>query len=321
MSTVYQKNEEMMVKDLIDTSAKKLDFDRPRTSLNADSIVLQTVEPAKSQVICIASGKGGTGKTMIATNLSVLFAKEGLNVTLIDADFGLANSHLLLGIDPRYDIHSVLAGKKRLVDVIEHGPFGVKLVPGGSGFSELSTLDDEKFRYMIREMRTLEEKTEMVIIDLAAGIAPQVMRLLSASHEIIIVTTPEVTSLIDAYALIKSLTQICEPVTVQMIVNRAPDRERAVVAFQKIWSIVNKHLCGKAQLMFLGWLPQNWYVQSSIACRKPVVLKHPQSLAARSLKMMAEKLTKQHRRWKSRQIGRWGDPSYFAKLEQTVYVR
>jgi flagellar biosynthesis protein FlhG len=318
MSTIY-KDEGQFVRELIEGTASKIDFERPELSLKTEALL--SAHPATTQVICVASGKGGTGKTMISTNISVALAAKGLSVALIDADFGLANSHILLGLEPRFDISSVLSGKKHVADVIEHGPFGVKLVPGGSGFSELAMLDDEKFRYLVRELSCLEGKTDIVVIDLAAGITPQIMRLLSAAHEIVVVTTPEVTSLIDAYALIKSLTQIVEQVTVKMIINRAPDQSRAMVAFQKIWSVVNKHLLGKVSLMFLGWLPQNFYVQNSIVSRKPVILKHPKSVAARAIEGMAEKIHKNYRSWKGRQVDRWGAPSYFAKLECTTYVK
>lgn len=315
----YYKDEGQSVRELIEGQASKIDFERPELSLKTEALL--STRPARTQVICVASGKGGTGKTMISTNISVALASKGLSVALIDADFGLANSHILLGLEPRFDISSVLSGKKRVADVIEHGPFGVKLVPGGSGFSELAMMDDDKFRYLVRELSCLEEKTDVIIIDLAAGITPQIMRLMSAAHEIVVVTTPEVTSLIDAYAMIKSLTQIVDQVTVKMIINRAPDHSRAMVAFQKIWSVVNKHLCGRVSLMLLGWLPQNFYVQNSIFCRKPVVLKHPRSIAARAIEGMAEKIAKNYRTWKGRQVDRWGAPSYFAKLECTVYVK
>lgn len=283
---------------------------------------VNSIEPAKSQVICIASGKGGTGKTMIATNLSVLLAREGLSVVLLDADFGLANSHLLLGIEPQHDISSVLASEKTATDILLDGPEGLKLLPGGSGLSEMAMLGDEKFLHLIKGLKKVEEKADIIIVDLPAGISPQVLCLFGAAHETIIVTTPEVTSLVDAYAMIKSLSKITEKATVQIIVNRAPDKSRAIVAFQKLYSIANKHLHGNVSLKFLGWLPQNWYVLNSVACRKPVVLRHPQSFVTASLELMAAKTLKRHLKWlETKSINNENCPSYFGKLEHMIYGR
>lgn len=275
---------------------------------------------AKSQVICIASGKGGTGKTMLATNLSVLLAREGLDVVLLDADFGLANSHLLMGVDPVDDISSVLLGEKELKDIVVRGPEGVKLIPGGSGLPELTTLGDENLRFLTNELEELETKADVMIVDLAAGISPQVMALLGAAHEMIIVITPEVTSLVDGYAMIKSLSRMAEKTTVQIVVNRASDKSRAVTAFQKIFSVVNKHLAGRISLKFLGWIPQNWYVLNSVASRKPLVLRHPQSFATSCLKSMAEKTMKRHLKWKEGQT-EGPQSTYFEKLQDMICDR
>lgn len=278
-------------------------------------------EPAKCQVICVASGKGGTGKTIVAANLAVLLAREGLNTFLVDADFGLANAHLLLGLEPAHDISSVLSGEKNISEIVVQGPEGMNLIPGGSGFSELTMLGDEKFLHLIKELKNLEENADIIIIDLPAGINPQVMCLLGAAHEIIVVTTPEITSLVDAYALIKSLTGMYDKVTPHIVVNRAPDKSRAIVAFQKIFNVTKKHLDGRVNPKFLGWLPQNWYVINSVASRKPLVLRHPLSFATDCVETMATKLLKRHSAWRDYQTQKLTYPSYFDKLEQIVYGR
>jgi len=310
MATVYNEVEDRLIEQLDENEA------------NAEAIekVLEpttTAEAVKSQVICIASGKGGTGKTMIATNLSVLLAREGLNVVLLDADFGLANAHLLMGVDPTDDISSVISGEKSFSEIIVEGPEGVKLIPGGSGLSELTSLGDEKFRQLINDLSDLETLADVLIVDLPAGISPQVLALMGAAHEMIIVITPEVTSLVDAYAMIKTLSRMNEKTTVHIIVNRAQDKSRAVVGFQKLYSVVGKHLQGKVALKFLGWIPQNWYVLNSVACRKPVVLRHPMCFATSCIGGMAEKLFKRNTHWRDQQSNNY--PSYFERLEQMIY--
>ncbi|MFH1874017.1 MAG: P-loop NTPase [Pseudomonadota bacterium] len=279
------------------------------------------VKPAKSQVICVASGKGGTGKTMVAANLAVSLAREGLKVLLIDADFSLANSHLILGLEPEYDVSSVFTGEKTVSEIIIPGPGGLRLVPGGSGFSELAMLGDEKFLQLIQGLKDLEEESDIILVDLPAGINPQVMCLLNAAHEIIVVTTPEVTSLVDAYALIKSLTRMTDKVSPQIIINRAKDKARAMVAFQKIFSVTNKHLNGKVSPKLLGWVPQNWYVLNSVAARKPLVLRHPQCFATACMEMIAAKVLRRHVKWLDQQAESLIYPSYFGKLEEIVYGR
>jgi len=317
MSTVYHQWEDELI-DSLDEAHEKATAERESTN-TSDVAHLSPARAAKSQVICVASGKGGTGKTLVATNLSVLLAREGLRVVLLDADFGLANSHLLMGVDPADDISSVLSGEKELADIIVEGPAGVKLVPGGSGLSELTMLGDDKFRNLITELSQLESFADVIIVDLAAGISPQVMALVGAAHETIIVITPEITSLVDGYALIKSLTRMSEKVSVQIIVNRAPDKARADVAFQKISSVANKHLGDRVSFKYLGWIPQNWYVLNSVACRKPLVLRHPQSFATACFELMAAKTLRRYLKWHDAQAQGFASPSYFGKLEQMIY--
>lgn len=313
MATQYRTEDE----NIIDEPTETLEDEETEESGDEETLK----EPAKSQVICIASGKGGTGKTLISTNLAVLLAREGLKTILIDADFGLANAHLLLGLDPIYDISSVLSGEKEIDEIIIEGPEGMKLIPGGSGLSELSSLDDEKFLNLIKQLKNLEGSADVIIIDLPAGISPQVMSLLGAAHEIIVVTTPEITSLVDAYALLKSLTAIFSQISPHIIVNRAPDKSRAVTAFQKLFNVSKKHLREGMTPKFLGWLPQNWYVINSVTSRKPLVLRHPLSFATQSVEAMADKLFKRHSAWKNRQLDNFVFPSYFTRLEKMIYGR
>jgi len=318
----YQPDEENLFLDPEEVADFE-DFDSNESKVTDDSKEYSSIEiqPAKSQVICIASGKGGTGKTMVAANLAVLLAKQGLKVLLIDADFGLANSHLILGLEPEHDVSSVFTGEKTVSEIIIEGPGGLKLVPGGSGFSELAMLGDEKFLQLIKGLHELEDKADIILVDLPAGINPQVMCLLNAAHELIIVTTPEVTSLVDAYALIKSLTKMSENIAPQIIINRSKDKARAIVAFQKLLSVTQKHLTGKVFQKFLGWVPQNWYVINSVASRKPLVNRHPQCFATACLELIASKTLKRHVKWVDQQTETFVYPSYFAKLEHVVYGR
>jgi flagellar biosynthesis protein FlhG len=305
--------------DVTSVRPEELRSDGVTASPQALGAVIPSIVPARSQVICIASGKGGTGKTVLATNLSVLLAREGLNVLLFDADLGLANSHLLLGVQPTGDISEVLSGQRRLADIVVECHHGLRLVPGGSGFSELAELGDRHFRYLAGRMRELEDSTDIVLVDLSAGISPQVMRFLVASHEIVLVTTPDITALIDAYAVIKSLAKVRTDVRVRLLFNQVRKDTDVRSAYGKLKRIVNKHL-GEAQVSLFGWLPHNWYVHDSVVRRRPVALLHPMCLVTRRLQEMACRIRWGHGRWRADQMvpGR-RQPSFFAQLEQMVF--
>lgn len=253
--------------------------------------------PPQSQVICVASGKGGTGKTVFTTNLAVALSKEGLRVLVFDADLGLANAHLLLGASPEYDISSVFSGEKRLADIVVDCLGGVRLIAGGSGFSELCDLKFRDFRYLAEELKTCEKDTDVILVDLSAGISPQVMRFLKASHDVILVTTPDVTAMLDAYATVKSLFQADSQSRIKIVVNRSKDRFEAVAVFKKIQSVAQKSL-GDVQMSFFGWLPHNWYVKDSVAKRHPVVLLHPKSFVSGCFRQLADRVMTSNMEWK-----------------------
>lgn len=307
------------LRDVVDVSVSALQSVRKKSHLKTVPNTLPSIAPAKAQVICVASGKGGTGKTIVTTNLSILLAREGLRVLLLDADLGMANAHLLLGVSPKHDISSLLAGDQKLEDILVTCAEGVQLIPGGSGFSELAELQDWRFRYLAGELRKLEEAADILLVDLSAGISPQVVRFLNAAHEIILVTTPDITALIDAYATIKSLVPFNPNLVVKLIMNRARNEEEAMAAFQKLKRIATKHL-KSPHLSYFGWLPHNFYIQNSVVNRKPVVLLHPMSFVTQNLQKMAIKLKSNHQKWIRGQVGRGKrSTSFFAKLEQSVF--
>lgn len=254
------------------------------------------IVPAVNQAICIASGKGGTGKTVVTTNLAIAMAQEGMRITLFDADMGLANAHMLMGVAPELDISSVLEGKVSLADIVVDCPANVKLVCGGSGFSDLAELPTAKFEYLSSEISLLERESDIILIDAAAGIGPQVMRFLKASHDVIVVTTPDATALLDAYALIKSYARLGGLGNIKIIVNRARNRVEAMEAFKKIFAVATKHL-GCREISFFGWILAHWYVQDSVRQRYPVVLSHPRSAIAAMFRQLALRLIASHREW------------------------
>lgn len=282
---------------------------------NPDSELLQE---ACCQVICVASGKGGTGKTFVSANLAVLLARAGLKVLLLDADMGLANAHLMLGENPEGDVSQVIAGGKKLVDVVVECEAGVKLISGGSGFSDLADLKDDQLRCFAGELKVLENASDVMLVDLSAGISPQVRRFLSASHEVLLVTTPDVTAMLDAYATIKVISETRSDIRVNMIVNRARDRGEAVDTFKRISAVQAKNL-SNAPISFLGWVPQSWYAEDSVFKRYPAVLLHPKSHVTACLRQIADRIKSLNREWAGNAEKKARPASFSSKLMQMVF--
>ncbi len=289
------------LKDITDVNPDELRGDRPKPVLVPVPECAQEVEeaPSSCQVICVASGKGGTGKTVFTTNLAVSLVQQGLDVLLFDADLGLANAHVLLGVSPPYDISQVVSGERRLDEVVVECHAGVKLISGGSGFSDLAELKDWQIRNIADQLKVYEDRADVILVDLSAGISPQVMRFINTAHDVIVVTTPDVTALLDAYATIKSMARAREGFEVKLVINRARNEEEARAAFEKISAVVARHLSGVALNLF-EWIPYNWYVQNSVNMRQPVVLLHPKSFVTRTFAGMAERIKTENAKWKER---------------------
>ncbi|MBF0492587.1 MAG: AAA family ATPase [Deltaproteobacteria bacterium] len=303
---------ELGEEETADTSAFVVPFEIGRVK----SLIQESIPPAQSKVIAVASGKGGTGKTTITTNLAISLQSIGLRVLVIDADFGLANDHLLLGVETKGDIGDVLAGRKDLKDILVECPSGMYLLPGGVGSSHLSELEEHEWKTFSRELSCLEPSFDVILVDLAAGVSPQIMRFLTPAHGIILVTNPEITAMMDAYGLVKCLDSWSshQAVEVQVILNRVKDRRDSLLAIQKLRKVVAKHLTS-VKMNYLGYIPYDHYLLHSISIQEPVVLSHPRSFVTACLKGIAQKIYHQFRAWEKIQEEEAIYKSYFGLLE------
>lgn len=308
------------LRDVTSVCAKALRQPVQLTDVKTDTN--RDIDPASCQVICVASGKGGTGKTIVSTNLAVALVRKGLRVVLLDADLGLANAHLLLGTEPADDISSVISGRRRIDEISVDCPVGVKLIAGGSGMSELAELKDWQIKRLAGELKGCEEKADIMIVDLAAGISPQVMRFLINAHDAVIVTTPDVTAQIDAYATIKMMARAKGKFSARVIINRARSEEEAIAAYKKLTGVARNRLKG-VKLSLLGWLPQNWYVQNSVHMRKPVVELHPKSFVTKTFLTMADELSDSHSGWRDQSSSSepGAGPASFSQMLERVNFR
>ncbi|NLW16247.1 MAG: MinD/ParA family protein [Firmicutes bacterium] len=235
---------------------------------------------SQARVISITSGKGGVGKTTLAVNLALAAQKAGLSTVLFDADLGLANIDIVLGLLPSYNLMHVLRGEKTISQITYEGPEGLRLVAGGSGWAELANLNKSQLGKFIAGLAELDSTSDLILVDTGAGLSESVLSFLSASQEIIVVTTPEPTAITDAYAVIKQLSKQ-ENKCLHVVVNRARHRQEAEAVFRKIATTANRFL--QVDLNFAGWIPEDSLVTRSIIRQQPVVLQYPNSGVAAAI--------------------------------------
>ncbi|MCI8644845.1 MAG: MinD/ParA family protein [Lachnospiraceae bacterium] len=245
-----------------------------------------------ARVITVTSGKGGVGKSSISVNLAIELARMGKRVLIMDVDFGLANIEVMLGIRPEYNLADMMFRGKSLADIVIKGPEGIGFISGGSGIHELTSLTREQIVNLTMRLVELDEMADIVIIDTGAGIADAVLEFVSASTEVLLVATPEPTSITDAYALLKTLYRksefSAENTRIKVIANRVTAQNEGRELFEKINLVVKKFL--KFGMEYLGDIPQDEQVSKAIIRQKPVVLSAPDSGAGKALRKLATKL-------------------------------
>ncbi len=238
-----------------------------------------------ARVICIASGKGGTGKSVMATNLAILRARRGERVLLVDFDAGLANAHLLLGLAPPYDLGHVMEGEVTAREALVEGPHGVRLLSGGVGRQTMIDPTRRELDRLFKALRPLEAEFDLIIIDHGAGLSYSTVAHLAATSTLILVTNHEVTALSDGYALYKRAHMVNHSIRVGLVVNRAPDERIAMDAWERFRGAAHKFLGHTPEL--IGWVPADPAIPQAVQMRQPAVISYPESPAARAFKRVA----------------------------------
>ncbi|MGI6567185.1 MAG: MinD/ParA family protein [Limnochordia bacterium] len=240
------------------------------------------------RVIVVASGKGGVGKTNIAVNLALASASRGLRVGILDADMGLANVDLLLGLNPPCNLSHVISGERTLEEVLVTGPAGLKIIAGGSGVAELADIEQHSLDRFIDSLAALDEALDLLLIDTGAGISRTVLSFALASNEILVVATPDPTSLTDAYGLIKVLAMRNHGAKLQVVVNMCDDDRSGVEVFDRLYSVSRRFL--SQELAFAGGIPRDPVVQRAVREMKPFYLAYPRCKAAVAIDKVAAQL-------------------------------
>lgn len=250
--------------------------------------LLNSIKKKTAKVITVTSGKGGVGKTNITVNLAIALSELGKRVTILDADFGLANIDVLLGIIPKHTLVDVIYNNKNILEVLADGPKNIKFMSGGSGVEELVKLDSNQLEKFVRNISLLDKLADVVIIDTGAGLSDSVMSFVMAADEVILVTTPEPTSITDAYALIKMVSNRDKNKTIKVIVNRAESVSEANDILNKLSMVTEKFLTLK--LHPLGFILHDEMVVKAVKMQQPFALSFPKSQASKQIKDISRKL-------------------------------
>lgn len=241
---------------------------------------------AKStRIITITSGKGGVGKSNFSLNFAMALQKRGHSVLVFDADISFANIDVLLGTPAQYNLIHLLKGEKSIWDIIQTGPNGLQFIAGGSGFKDLVRLSDQEIEYFAQQIGKLNGHVDFIVFDTGAGLSKETVRFITAADETIVVTTPEPTSITDAYALIKMIKSMGHEVSFRLIVNRVADDREGHQTSENMKQVASKYL--GIDLPVLGYIPDDSNVSKAVKRQTPLSVAFPDSAAARGIERIA----------------------------------
>jgi flagellar biosynthesis protein FlhG len=238
------------------------------------------------KVIAVTSGKGGVGKTNIVANMAVAMSRMGKRVVIIDADVGLANIDIIFNLRPEYNIRHVISSEKTLNQVMVKSEHGVKILPGGSGFSDLTQLTEGEKLNLLSEFETLSDKADIILVDTGAGISSNVLYFNSACDECIVIATREPTSITDAYAMMKVMSQEYGTKYFKLIVNMVDSVADAKKVYASLSAALDKFLSGVV-LEYVGHIPFDRKLQRAVQKRGLVMDTQPDSLSAKAISDIA----------------------------------
>lgn len=253
----------------------------------------QRIVRNSARVITVTSGKGGVGKSNVAVNLAIQFRKMGKRVLIFDADFGLANVEVMFGAIPKFNLSDLIYREKEIDEIVTEGPMGIGFVSGGSGIIGLNNLTKEQIIYLVKCIEELSSMADIIIVDTGAGISDSVLEFVMASPEVLLVTTPDPSSLTDSYSLLKALYYNPEfdkqKSKIYVLSNRVSSAAEGRVVFEKLDSVVKQFLEGDIQ--YIGMIPQDNALEKAVRQQKPVSLCHPNAKSSNAFEELAEILT------------------------------
>ena len=251
--------------------------------------VVPEIADKKTRIITVSSGKGGVGKTNLSINLAIAYSMLGKNVVVLDADLGLANVNVILGIIPEYNLFNLIKKQKKMKDILINTGYGINIIAGASGFSKIANLEDDERHSFIDEMKELSF-ADIIIIDTSAGVSNNVLAFIAAADDAVIITTPEPTAITDAYGIIKIIaTEFDNPdMSIKLIVNRVKSVTEGKKVAQRVVNIAGQFLNIKVD--YLGYVYDDSVVQNAVIRQKPFVVTEPKSKAAICVKHIVSRL-------------------------------
>jgi flagellar biosynthesis protein FlhG len=258
------------------------------------------------RVITVASGKGGVGKTNFVLNLAVVLQRLGFKITILDADFGMANIDILWGIKTSYSIYDILYNNKSIEDVIVTINDNIRLIPGGSGIRELSEIDADKRTKLSNELSKIQN-TDILLVDTGAGLSNTVLNFVEVSDDVIVITNPEPTALTDAYGLMKVIINNNINNNLNLVINRVKNQDEAKDIFEKISSTIKIFL--DSEINYLGYIYEDSKVGQAVREQRPFTLAYPNSQASSCVNQISSRLLGTKERPRNNSI-----KDYFMKL-------
>jgi flagellar biosynthesis protein FlhG len=239
----------------------------------------------RTKIVAVTSGKGGVGKTNVVANLALGLSEMGKKVVVLDADFGLANIDVLLGLAPRFHLGHVLFGNKTLTEIMVQGPNGIRIIPASSGLQRLSELTLAQRNFLVESFANLDSDTDFFLIDTAAGISRNVIHFLLSSEEVIVVSAPEPTAIVDAYAVIKIILMEDPAKSIRVLINSVETELEAREVFRQINSVVKRFL--NRDVAYLGHVERDPHVTQAVRSQVLVSSRFPDAPASRCFRNLA----------------------------------
>jgi flagellar biosynthesis protein FlhG len=245
----------------------------------------------KTRIITVTSGKGGVGKTNLSVNMALAFARLGKKVVVMDADLGLANVNVMLNMIPKYNLYHVIKKQKTIQDILVETEYGISIVAGASGFSQIANMGEQERHDFISELETLSF-ADIIIIDTSAGISSNVMDFIAAADDAIIITTPEPTAITDAYGIIKIIAMEYDTINIglKLVVNRARGAAEAKSVADRMINIAGQFLNLKVD--YLGFIYDDQSVPNAVRQQKPFIITDPKCKASLCIQHLVERVDK-----------------------------
>ena len=247
-------------------------------------------KPHPVRVIAVTGGKGGVGKTNVAVNLGMAMASSGKKVMLMDADLGLANIDIMLGLHPHANLHHVITGERTLEEIIVDGPGDLKIIPASSGIKDMASLSPQSHAGLIQAFSELTQDVDVLIVDTAAGISDSVTSFIRAAQEVVVVVCDEPASITDAYAIIKLMSREHDVYRFRVLANMATNPQHGREIYTKIAKVTDRFL--DVALDYMGYVPEDEFLRKSVKKQRAVFEAFPRSKSAQAFANLADKANK-----------------------------